>query len=84
MAHTDPWEDRCENYTHIEIDEWKKFKHRIKELEAEVDRYKFFFNSAKVDINNLISTYESIKSQMISVGDELSTLKAIMDTIGDD
>ena len=84
MAHTDPWEDMCENYTYIEIDEWKKLKHQIKELEAEIDRYKFFFNSAKVDINDLINTYESIKSQMISVGDELSTLKAIMDTIGDD
>lgn len=82
MAHTDAWDNRCENYT--EADELEKLKHRIKELEAEVDRYKFFFNSAKVDINNLMNTYESIKSQMISAGNELSTLKAIMDTIGDD
>ena len=82
MTHTDAWDGRCENYT--EADEIEKLKHRIKELEAEVDRYKFFFSSAKVDINDLINTYESIKSQMVSAGNELTTLKAIMDTIGDD
>lgn len=82
MVHTDAWDSRCENYT--EADEIEKLKHRIKELEAEIDRYKFFFNSTKVDIKNLISTYESIKSQMISVGNELSILKAIMDTVDDD
>lgn len=82
MTHTDAWDNRCENYT--EADELEKLKHRIKELEAEVDRHKFFFNSAKVDINNLINTYESIKSQMVSVGNELTTLKAIMDTVGND
>lgn len=78
MTHMDAWE----NYT--EANELEKLKHRIKELEAEVDRHKFFFNSAKVDINDLINTYESIKSQMISIGNELTILKAIMDTINDD